>query len=270
MALFPQIATGAVTQMPVRNGSRYITRRNVMADETVYRFRDLAAPLARFGVNLAGVADADINALISFFNSQKGAYNRFVFLDPLRNLVKWSEDFSQALWSKFAPGSFTFTGGQADPLGGTAATLVTNSSGSTNSVWQDIAAGPESQYFTGSIWLKQSTPGVSVTLRAEDGLGQFADTVATPGNSWQRFWVTRQFSASAAATTRLTFIFAAAASVYAFGAQLAYLPGPGGYSKNKGTAGVYPVCRFEDDALGHRIEAFGVNGAQLRIVEIAG
>ncbi len=267
MPLFPQVASGAVSQFPIRATPRYLTRRNVMADGTLFRYADMANPLGQFEVNFAALPDADINSLITFFQGRRGKYNRFTFLDPLRNLLKWSEDFTQAAWS--SSGAPTITSGQADPLGGTGAQLVTAGAGGA-SIWQDIAAGPESQYFTGSIWLKQSTPAVSVTIRVEDAAGQQGDFVVTPPAAWQRFWSTKQFASSAASLTRLTIIFPASASVYTFGGQLAYLPGPGGYTKTKGTAGVHLTCRFEEDALPHRVEDFGVNNlARLTVREIS-
>lgn len=269
MALFPQVASGAVTQFPTRSALRYLTRVNTLADGAEYKYADQASALGGFEVSFEQLLGSDIDVLIAFFNARYGTYQRFTFLDPLRNLVKWSEDFAQPVWNKFAPGNFTFSSGQADPLGGTGAQLVTNSGGSTNSIWQDIPASPESQHFTGSIWLKQSTPGLTVIVRVEDGLGQQQDFDARPGANWERVWATTKFSASAAAVTRLTFIFPASASVYTFGAQLAYLPGPGGYSKNQGSTGVHPTCRFEEPDLAHRVHNFGAHGTMLRILEIA-
>ena len=85
---------------------------------------------------------------------------------------------------------------------------------------------------------------------------------------WQRFISTKKFAASPAAVTQWLLRFSANQALYVFGAQLAYMPGPGEYQKNGATPGVHATCRFDGDEFMHRATDFSVNATKLAVVEI--
>ncbi len=256
-----------MSQLPFRSTSRHQTRVNVLDDLTEYVFAEQAGALGAWEVNFELLSDADINSLRAFFDSQKGRYGRFTFLDPLRSLLKWSEDYTQAVWQK--SGAFTITAGQSDPLGGTGASLVTNVAGVQNDLWQTIGYSPESQHFTSSVWLKAASPAAA-TLQCSDGNAQATDAVVNVGTTWRRFSVTRKFSASPGPVTQFLLRFAAGQSLFVFGAMLAYLPGPGDYGRTANSIGVHPLCRFDDDVFRQRALALGAGAVRLAVVEVAG
>ena len=269
MSLFPQIASGAITSLPVSRSGRYVTRLNRLADLNEYRYADQANILMRWEVALEAIPDADVTTLAAFFAARNGKYSRFTFLDPLENLLKWSEDYSQSLWQK--TGTFSLSAGQADPLGGTGATLVTDTSGVTNNLWQTIAFGPESQWFCSSVWLRAASPTTVETLQCSDQGAQVSDQSLAVGTTWKRFFTPAKFASSGSSVTQWLLRFNAGQALYVFGAQLAYLPGPGGYSKTTNSTGVHSVCRFDMDEFPHRATDFGANSVgPLTVIEISG
>ncbi len=263
--LFPQISTGALTQLPFKATSRYQTHVNELLDLHEYVYYEQANPLGRWEVNCPAIPNADADTLAAFFATQKGRYGRFTFLDPTRNLLKWSEDFSQAVWTR---SNVTAAGAYSDPFGGTAAQLLTASAPAAGA-WQGIGYGPETYWFTGSIWLKAGSLS-AVDLKVNDGAAQETAVTVALTSAWQRFSVSRKFTTGAGSNTYFVLGFPVAGVVYAFGAMLAYLPGPGDYGRTQNTCGVHPVCRFDDDKLMHRLTHYGVSELTVPVIEIAG
>src|SRR5260221_2589732 len=159
--------------LPMTRQSRYTTRINRMPDLAETRTGDQLGPLFRWDLQLGPLSDADAAAIQDFYAARNGGYESFAFLDPLDNLLQWSEDFSQAVWQKSSPANFAVSSGVSDPLGGSAAQTLSNTSGATNTMSQTLLANPQGSTFTASVWLQGSamvTP--QVTLRLTDAAGQ--------------------------------------------------------------------------------------------------
>jgi hypothetical protein len=73
-------------------------------------------------LSFTGLTDAEIAAFESLFQACEGRLRDFLFLDPLGNLLNWTEDLSKSVWQT----GMQVVGGQEDPAGGTAAARVTN------------------------------------------------------------------------------------------------------------------------------------------------
>ena len=275
-SLFPQMSTGSVTQFPILSSERFLTRVTDVPDygETVYA--EWEVPYGAWTLQLKSTSDADAAVLKSFFDSQYGMYGRFIFLDPIRNLLSWSEDYTQSIWTK-AHISF-ITPGFADPLGGMgASTLVTGASG-TPSVGQVLPFGPGSQslspfpnlWLTASIWLK-GTLYTSATLQISDGGSQVGQVSIALTPTWTRYSVSFNFSASAPQTMLYNLVLQNLETVYVFGPSLMYLPSAGDYGKTGVQTGVHPICRFDQDTWPWVHTGPGVSSvADITVTEIAG
>lgn len=259
--VFPPFAT-----YPLSREVRFTTRLNKLADLTEYRATERATPLFRWELDLRPLEDSELADLQNFFQARGGPYEGFIFFDPLDNLLKWSEDFSQAAWQKTSPADLQITSGIADPLGGGAAQRLTNTGGAPNSVRQFIAAAPAGITLCGSLWLRMAT--APITLRLSDGAAEAFSRTVLPGPEWHRWHVAATFSGPG---TQLGWEieFPAAAAVDAFGAQMVAANGPGGYSRTTGISGFHPNCRFETPAFTHRVLGPNVNQLQLAIAEEA-
>jgi hypothetical protein len=248
--------------LPLTREARFTTRLNRAPDFTEVRTQDQLTPLFRWNLQLGPLSDSDLAAIQSFHASCGGAYQSFVFLDPLDNLLSWSEDFAQAVWQETAPSGVVITSGIADPFGGTTAQNIANTSGAVNTLSQSIAANPQGITFTGSVWLIGAA-----TLHVTDGGSQVFSTPAT-ASAWTRYSVTGAFAGSASQIIFAADI-AAGASVSLFGAQLVATAGAGSYTRTTTVSGFHPNCAFDPQPLAHRVIGPGVNQVKLSITEHA-
>src|SRR5262249_52545991 len=115
MPLFPQLATGAATHYPARKAVALRTVVNAALDESMVKFSDEAGPVLRWQLSYVGLSEDERAALENFFSASGGRLLGFTFLDPLANLLAWSEDLAQGVWER-AP-LVNLTAGVADPLG---------------------------------------------------------------------------------------------------------------------------------------------------------
>src|ERR1043165_5532155 len=89
--------------LPLTREVRFNTRLNHLADASELRAQDQLAPLFRWNLKIGPISDAELAAIQSFHAARGGGYESFILLDPLDNLLLWSEDFSQAAWQKSSP-----------------------------------------------------------------------------------------------------------------------------------------------------------------------
>jgi hypothetical protein len=210
-------------------------------------------------LQLGPLTDADATTLQNFYAACNGGYQSFAFLDPLDNLLQWSEDFTQGCWQKASPSSLQVTSGGSDPLGGTGAQTLANTTASVNTVSQALAANPQGMTLTASVWLIGSAP---VTLRVSDGGSQIFAAIISPTGSWQRYTVTGTFAASGSQIVWAADLPANASAEF-FGAQLVATPGPGAYTRTTTVSGFHPNCSFDSQSLAHRV--IGPNQSQITV-----
>ena len=254
---------------PISREERFLTRRNRLPDATEYRSPEQIAPLYHWQLDLAQRTAAEVQELEAQFLALGGQYESFVFLDPLENLLKWSEDFGQAAWLKSDPGNLAIVPNRSDPFGGNAAQLLLNTGLVVNSVSQELAAPAAGLQLTGSVWLKAGGP-IAVPLSLGDGAGESYTGTAAAGAAWQRHWLTAKFS-DIGQGTKIVFQFQlpADSNVDVFGAQLVALPSPAPYTRTTLVSGFHPHCRFADSIFRHQMAGFGQNNLRLSIVEFA-
>ncbi len=232
MLVYPQLATGALTQFPVRKRRQMRTVVNPAADGSAVKLADPAAEITEWRLEYAGLTDAEAAALEQFFEAAEGTLNGFTFVDPVGNLLAYSEQLNDAAWS-------------ADPM-------LTATAGDPG-VWHLANTGAAAQGITQTL----AVPGgyvcsLSVYLRAAQttsaslvaGAGSRGISV---GNAWQRFQYTVSVDA-ATQTTTFGLQLPAGAAVDAQGFQVEAQPGASVY-KATTTGGVYENARLGDDTL---------------------
>src|ERR1035438_8955532 len=89
--------------LPLTRQVRFTSRVNRAPDFTEFRAQDQPTPLYRWDLQLGPLSDTDATTVVSFYNSCGGPYQSFAFLDPLDNLLLWSEDITQSAWQKTTP-----------------------------------------------------------------------------------------------------------------------------------------------------------------------
>src|SRR6267142_454450 len=118
MLAFPQLPSGAAAQYPIKKHCSQRTIVNTLTDGHTVKLADAGAALSQWQLMYQNLADAEIAILQQFFATCEGQLTAFTFLDPLSNLLAWSEALNQAAWE--ASPLLQMTTGIAEPTGGTA------------------------------------------------------------------------------------------------------------------------------------------------------
>ena len=80
--MFPMLKTGAVMQYPARRTILFNTDTIRFLDGTEQRFRNSAAVLHRWTIQLDLLDESELDALDQFFLSNQGRFGSFSFTDP--------------------------------------------------------------------------------------------------------------------------------------------------------------------------------------------
>jgi hypothetical protein len=246
MLVYPQLATGALSQFPFRKQHRKRTVVNRAADGTSIKLADQNGEITQWQLTYADLSDAELEALEQFFAAAEGSLNSFVFLDPAGNLLAWSSKLDEDVWT---PGPLlSVAGGVSDPNGGTDAWRLINSGSGPQNIIQTLEAPPGYLYCLSAY--VRSAQAVTATMLI--GNGRADRTVA---NQWTR--IVFAFNGDATASS-ISFGLEVppASGLDVFGLQVEPQSAPSAY-KSTATGGVYQDARLADDAL--VITTTGVN-----------
>jgi hypothetical protein len=259
MLYFPQLTTGSASQFPCTKRVIERTVATQQADGSEVKLFDPGVCRVEWEFELAGLAEAEWQAIRTLFQNVEGRLGTFVFLDPFGNLLAWSENLSAGAWVK-APG-LDLTPGAADPFGGIAATRVHNGGTAEGGLRQTVAA---------PAWFRYS---VSVYARS-DAAGDAALTLATGsetvrksfavGPAWRRLEMTAQTAWQEEAVT-FGVVAPAGGTVELYGLQAEPQMGASRYKKTAARNGVYANAAFLDDVLQMSSEFAGAFSCTIRI-----
>jgi len=128
------------------------------------------------------VADAEVGVpRIDWTNGVGG-----LLLEPQRrNLIPYSQDFTQTDWTSLSTATLTANYGVA-PDGSTSSVLVTNSSGGGSEQLAEVVTITSGETYTVSFWVKRVTGSGVVSII---GIENIATPIAVT-SEWQRFSVT--------------------------------------------------------------------------------
>lgn len=241
MLYFPQLSTGATGQYPVSKRSVQRTIVSQLPDGHAVKLADPGADYVEWQLAFQGLSDAELNTLEQFHAACEGQLNSFVFLDPVGNLLAWSEQLTQAAWQ--ASTLLEITAGIDDPNGGSSATRITNQAAADLALQQDINA-PGWYCYCFSVYARGQ--GGSISLLRAAGSVSASESCALPPK-----W-TRLTSGGALNTTAESFsagiLIPAGQSVDVFGFQLEAQPGASPYKPTLSGGGVYATAHFSQDA----------------------
>ncbi len=195
------------------------------------------------GFVYSDLTDGERSSIESLFEAAEGQLNTFTFLDPTDNLLMWSEDWTQAVWT--ADPLLQVTGGVSDPLGGSAAMQLTNTAQTTQQIIQNTS-GPSSFVYCYSVYVRSAVPAtIQLVVTAT---GQTALTPVTTGTSWMRVTAVGSLSVQQDGVG-FGVQLPAGVQVDVFGAQVEAQPGAGLYKKTIDLGGVYSSTRLSSDLL---------------------
>jgi hypothetical protein len=260
MVHFPQLLTGCIAHYPSAKLRRLRTIVNEAVDGHRFPFADLGAREIEWDLSFSGLTQTEADTLEAFFSDQEGRLRTFVFADPLGNLLARSEELTQAPWARDP--LLQFTGGVADPFGGTRATRVINAGAAAQS-FRQVVNLPGIFETCLSLWAR-STTAASITVRRTAGASSHA-TVAVPAAAWKRL----EFPGSVAVAnppTTFEVELESGAIVELFAFQLEAQAAAGGYQPTTSRSGVYPMSRFAQDEITLIAEGPDAYSARIRIV----
>lgn len=252
MLTYPQLATGAMSQFPVRKQRRLRTVTNTAADGSSIKLADPGAEITEWQLEYAELTDDEVAALQQFFAAAEGTLNGFTFLDPTANLLAWSGKLDEAVWQR-AP-LLSITSGFADPGGGTKAWRLSNSGGAAQTITQTLEA-PAGYLYCFSAYVR-SSQAMQVTMLVGSQRAERAVTAE---------WTRITFAATgdpAAESIHFGLETPADGSLEVFGMQAEPQAGASVY-KATTAGGVYENARLRDDVLS--ITATGANRHSSRV-----
>jgi hypothetical protein len=255
MLTYPQLATGALSQFPVQKRHSYRTLVNTAADGTVVKLADSGAETVEWQLKYMALSDAELSALIQFFTAAEGSLNGFTFLDPIGNLLAWSNDLSDAVWD--AAPLLTLSGAITDPSGGNQAWQISNTGGGAQDLSQTVMA-PGGYVYSFSVYVKAAEPATVTILL---GSNRYERTV---GTTWQR--ITCSGTGDAAATSMMFGIELGAGTIIdAYGIQAEPQATTSLY-KASTTGGCYENARLKDDTLSFSTLGLDCHAATVNIL----
>lgn len=260
MLYYPQLITGTVSQYPIARQNKRRTVVNLLDDGTNIRMADEGAAAVAWNLTYAHLTAAEFGALQQFFDQTFGKWQSFTFLDPTDNVLLYSEDLKQPVWT--TDPLLAVSPGQDDPKGGSGAIRLINSAQTTQHIVQKQAVPGNYQYCL-SVFLQSPQP-TNVELLAISG-GQEQATTAIANASWGRAVLPFQF-ASEGDGLSVGIRMAAGQMVSVFGLQLEAQPGAGLYKKTRDRGGVHPNCRFDQDILQWNATSMNQFACQVKLV----
>jgi hypothetical protein len=235
---FPQMGSGSIAQFPVRRTRKWRSITNEMESGELIQLPDTAAGEIDWQLSMQDLSDAESAALSSLFTATHGAFGSFLFIDPLANLLGWSEDLSRPDWQR---GLLQVSTGAADPLGTERASTIHNPAAGAQSLQQTIGM-PGDYVGCFSVWMR-SNGAVTVNLARD------ARSIACAvGPVWKRFPVNGAGTGGAAQST-FSLSLATGQSIDVWGFQAEAQPNPSQYKQSGSALGIYEETYFADDEL---------------------
>ncbi len=238
MTLYPQLASGALSQFPVQKTRRARTVINRASDGSTIKLADPAGEVIEWVLTYTDLSDDEAAALRAFFSAAEGTLNGFTFLDPAGNLLAWSDELDNAVWQKEP--FLSLTGDIADPRGATRAWRLNNSGAAEQSAGQTLAAPGEYQYCF-SVYVR-STTATSIGLTVGSQTARRAVS-----RDWTRIAWTAEGDAGAT-SVRFAVAVGAGDVVDVYGLQVEAQTAASGY-KASGRGGVYEDAHLSDDVM---------------------
>lgn len=255
MSFYPQVGSGSVAQFPVSRSRKWRAIVNQMEDGEVIMLPDATAGQIQWKLSYQALVAAEVQNLSNLFTASQGEFAAFTFIDPLANLLGWSESLSQSAWQL---GLLQTVAGVTDPLGTQRASSLTNPSAGTQSLQQSL--GISGDYVVCfSVYLRSSVPG-TVTLH-RDGTA----LTVTVGEGWQRVFVNGAGGGGAGQST-FSIALAAGQTIDVWGLQVEAQPYPSAYKQTTAALGIYEETYFGDDDLTITSTNVGLSSCEITLM----
>lgn len=187
--------------------------------------------IRRWILQFEDLTDVEAAALEALFESTAGGWRTFVFVDPVGNLLQWSEDLEAAVWGKDA----SVTVSRSDGATGQPAEFrIINGGAAAAMIWQELDLPPGLV-----LCLACEVLGEAIVLHAP---GAAKKAVGGSGD-WKRAFVTGE---SAGGVQRVGIEIPAGATAHIRRLQAEAQLSPSEYQGTFETGGIYAKTRFAE------------------------
>lgn len=240
---FPQLSSGSIAQFPLAKWLTYHVVLNTTEDGQSFSYYDPTSGRVFWNLSFTNLTQTEASQLQELYDGCLGRWAPFLFLDPTDNLLSYSADLTNAVWS--APPGVTVTAQIADPLGGTGAFQLTNQSQAVAIFNQTIAAPPNYSYAF-SAFVRANSSGMCSLVTGGNG-DEAAEQVSLTTN-WARVSTSPELATSGASVS-FGFQLQPGQLIQVFGPQCEAQPEPSEYYRpTYGTGGVYTNAYFAMEA----------------------
>ena len=255
MSWFPQIGSGAIVQFPTTRTRRWRAILNELESGEQIMLPDRTAGQIEWRLAFQDLTDAEATSLRSLFTSSQGSFGTFTFIDPLANLVGWSEDLTQPNWQC---GLLHTNGGITDPMGTKRASSISNPSAGTQALQQSLEISGD-YVVCFSLWIR-SDAAATILLQRDN-----AQTSVTTGPAWKREFLSTRGTAGA---TQSTFSVAipAGQTIDLWGLQVEAQPYASVYKPTSTPEGIFEETWFENDELTITNTSMGLSSCEIRLI----
>jgi hypothetical protein len=259
MLYFPQLSSGALTQYPISKQRSFRTIANATADGRTIKAPDYGSAEIAWEMRHSGLTDDELAELKTLFQAAEGRLNHFTFLDPMSNLLMWSEDPNAVAWTRGPLLNATPTN---DPLGTLRASRISNTGAADQSLEQPLSAPGWFQYCF-SAHVKSGAPARIELYRLAGG--QIDSASADVDSSWRRVVLSGRFANSTEESVVFGIRLAPGETIDVFGLQVEAQVNPSAYKPSTTRTGVYSNARFSEDTLRTVTHGVGQHAAAIRI-----
>ena len=255
MSWFPQIGSGSIAQFPVTRGRQWRSIVNIIESGEQVTLPDSGGDLIQWHLSYQELTASEVANLNALFQASQGQFAPFTFVDPLANLLGWSEDLSQPGWQL---GVLQATAGANDPLGTQRASTIVNGSGGNQ------ASLPVGEHFRLDGRVLQCLG--SQRRRHPD----YAGARHRPGGAavtpvWTRVYLSG-LGSSGAGNSTFGLGVAAGQTIEVWGLQVEAQPYPSKYMSTTTAYGIYGETYFASDQLTITASAPGLSACEIQLV----
>jgi hypothetical protein len=243
MLYFPQLISGATAQYPLLKRRICRTISSVTAEDRVLKLSDPNWSRLEWEMSFQALTTEERAELAAFHRAAEGCLGEFTFLDPTENLLAWSGDPGQTLWTKEP--FVSLASGVGDPEGGTQACRVTNG-GALPQALQQTIQGPGWFQYCFSLYVRSQSPGVVGVYRSTGG--NEAGAAYAVGPAWRRLAHAGR-SQGTAESVAFGIRLSPGSAVEVYGMQVEAQLAPSAYRMTTSRSGVHEKARFDNDVL---------------------
>ena len=255
MSWYPQIGTGAVAQFPLSRSRMWRAITNDLESSEKIMLPDSAAGQIEWKLSYQDLTNAEAARLSNLFASSQAGFEAFTFIDPLANLLGWSEDLTQPNWQT---GLLQHTSGVNDPLGTQRASTVSNPNPAAQALQQTLGvSGDYVACFSAYLW--SNATGTVILQR--DG----TQVTVAVGPAWKRAFVTG-LGVSGAAQSSFSIVLSAGQTINVWGPQVEAQPYPSAYKQTGAAIGIYEETYFENDELSITSSSLGLSSCEITLM----